>query len=53
MFNAHEVNELLAGGDSETLDVQDMAAHAQYSGGYSKDDPTIKLFWKVLCQHAA
>lgn len=48
MFNPHEVNELLGGGESGTLNVQDMAAHANYSGGYSKDDPTVKLFWKVI-----
>ena len=27
--------------------VTDMAAHAQYSGGYNKNHPTIKIFWKV------
>ena len=47
MFNPLEVNELLGGGESGALNVQDMAAHAQYSGGYSKDDSTVKLFWKV------
>ena len=49
LFNAQEVNQLLGGGEMGVLDVTDMAAHAQYSGGYSKDNSTIKLFWKVGC----
>ena len=47
LFNTQEVNQLLGGGESGALDVADMAAHAQYSGGYSKDHATVKLFWKV------
>ena len=47
LFNTQEVNQLLGGGESGVLDVADMAAHAQYSGGYSKDHATVKLFWKV------
>ena len=47
LFNTREVNQLLGGGEGGVLDVADMAAHAQYSGGYSKDHATIKLFWKV------
>jgi hypothetical protein len=35
----------LAGGD---VDVADLQAHAQYSGGYSDSSPTIRLFWKVV-----
>ncbi|KAL0028291.1 hypothetical protein WJX79_007793 [Trebouxia sp. C0005] len=48
LFNTQEVNQLLGGGESAALDVTDMAAHAQYSGGYSQTHPTIKIFWKVL-----
>lgn len=47
LFNPQEVNQLLGGGESGVLDVADMAAHAHYSGGYSKDHATVKLFWKV------
>ena len=47
LFNAREVNQLLAGGESGGLDVADMRLHAHYSGGYRADSPTIKLFWKV------
>ena len=47
LFNTQEVNQLLGGGESGVLDIADMAAHAQYSGGYSKDHATVKLFWKV------
>lgn len=48
LFNTQEVNQLLGGGENAALDVTDMAAHAQYSGGYNKNHPTIKIFWKVL-----
>lgn len=47
LFNTQEVNQLLGGGESGVLDVADMAAHAHYSGGYSKDHATVRLFWKV------
>ncbi len=47
LFNTQEVNQLLGGGENAALDVTDMAAHAQYSGGYNKNQPTIKIFWKV------
>lgn len=49
LFNTQEVNQLLGGGESGAMDISDMAAHAQYSGGYSKDHPTVKIFWKVRC----
>ncbi|KAL3151218.1 hypothetical protein ABBQ38_013059 [Trebouxia sp. C0009 RCD-2024] len=48
LFNPQEVNQLLGGGENEVVDVTDMAAHTCYSGGYSKDHATIKLFWKVM-----
>lgn len=50
LFNTQEVNQLLGGGENAALDVTDMAAHAQYSGGYNKNHPTIKIFWKVWVQ---
>lgn len=51
MFNPLEVNELLGGGENGALSVQDMAMHTQYSGGYSKNDPAVKLFWKVCIRN--
>jgi hypothetical protein len=30
------------------VEVADLQAHAQYSGGYSESSPTVKLFWKVV-----
>ena len=48
LFNPKEVNELLSGGEGGGVDAADMQRHATYSGGYSADSQTIKLFWKVL-----
>ena len=48
------MNELLAGGASGGVDVEDMSRHATYTGGYSASDHTVKLFWKVCnCALAA
>ena len=47
LFNPKEVNELLSGGEGGGVDAEDMQRHATYSGGYSTDSRTIKLFWKV------
>ena len=47
LFNQVEVNELLSGGASGGADPDDMRAHAVYSGGYSPDSRTVKLFWQV------
>ena len=47
LFDAREVNQLLAGGESGGIDIADMAKHTEYSGGYSANSPTIKLFWRV------
>ena len=47
LFNPKEVNELLSGGEGGGVDAGDMQRHATYSGGYSADSQTIKLFWKV------
>ncbi len=47
LFNPKEINELLSGGEGGGVDAADMRQHATYSGGYSADSQTIKLFWKV------
>ena len=48
LFNQVELNELLSGGASGGSDPKDMRAHTVYSGGYSPDSRTIKLFWQVI-----
>ena len=53
LFNPKELNELIGGGEAGLLDVDDMAAHTKYSGGYSESHATIKLFWKVKIGFAA
>ena len=50
LFNPKEVNELLSGGEGGGVDAEDMQRHATYSGGYSADSQTIRLFWKVESQ---
>ncbi len=47
LFKPKEFNQLLGGGDAGSLDVSDMQAHAEYSGGYSATSATVKMFWKV------
>ena len=45
VFDEKEL-ELLFGGIAE-IDVDDWEKHAEYRG-YTKDDPTIQIFWKVV-----
>ncbi|KAG9457742.1 hypothetical protein H6P81_002250 [Aristolochia fimbriata] len=47
MFNEHEL-QLLISGSLEGLDVDDLRAHAHYTGGYSEDHYVITMFWEVL-----
>jgi ubiquitin-protein ligase E3 C len=30
------------------MDIADMAAHCEYSGGYAPDHPVIRTFWNVM-----
>ncbi len=48
LFNVHELNQMLTGGEGGDIEVEDLQAHAQYSGGYSASSPAVKLFWKVV-----
>lgn len=50
LFNPREVNQLLAGGEGGGVDVEDLALHTQYSGGYTAASSTVKLFWKVMAE---
>jgi len=38
---------LLSGGDA-AVDVLDLQAHAHYSGGYTAQSRSVKLFWTVI-----
>ena len=29
------------------MEVDDLQAHTEYSGGYTHSSPTVKLFWQV------
>ncbi|KAM7192492.1 hypothetical protein V8F20_008828 [Naviculisporaceae sp. PSN 640] len=52
MFNQNELQRLV-GGDSSSIDVEDLRRHTIYSGVYEIGDdgqehPTVKLFWEVM-----
>ncbi|GJP39043.1 hypothetical protein CLOM_g23436 [Closterium sp. NIES-68] len=47
LFSPKEFNQLLSGGEQD-VDVEDLRAHTQYSGGYSDSDRTIQMFWQVV-----
>ena len=46
MFSPSEL-QLVLGGSDAPLDVDDWAAHTNYSGGYHADHPTIVWFWQA------
>lgn len=48
LFNASEINQLLAGGQAGSLNLADLEEFTVYSGGYSSSSPPVKLFWKVM-----
>eukprot|EP00891_Asterochloris_glomerata_P009406 jgi/Astpho2/9406/e_gw1.00145.21.1_t len=50
LFDPREVNQLVGGGASGDIDVNDLQQHSAYSNGYSSSDHTICLFWKVLSE---
>ena len=35
------------------MDVEDLAAHAIYAGGYHQDHPIIANLWQVACRTAS
>lgn len=47
LFNAHEFNQLLSGGNHD-IDVDDLRRNTKYTGGYSDSSRTIKIFWEVM-----
>ncbi|GLT31999.1 hypothetical protein SLA2020_066960 [Shorea laevis] len=47
MFNDHEL-QLLISGSPQSLDVDDLRLHSNYTGGYHSGHCIIKMFWEVL-----
>jgi ubiquitin-protein ligase E3 C len=47
MFNQYELRILMCG-ISTSIDVEDLMKHTHYSGGYSLEHLTIRLFWNVV-----
>lgn len=47
LFNAHEFNQLLSGGNHD-IDVDDLRRNTKYTGGYTDSSRTIKIFWEVM-----
>ncbi|VVB05545.1 unnamed protein product [Arabis nemorensis] len=47
LFNAHEFNQLLSGGNHD-IDVDDLRKNTKYTGGYTDSSRTIKIFWEVM-----
>jgi hypothetical protein len=39
---------MLISGGQQGLDIADMRAHVQYSGGYHEEHPVILEFWRAL-----
>ncbi|KAL0272513.1 UNVERIFIED_CONTAM: hypothetical protein PYX00_005450 [Menopon gallinae] len=46
LFHPHELMTLVVG--NENYDWDEFERNAEYKNGYTKNDPTIKLFWKVF-----
>nr|GLL43891.1 E3 ubiquitin-protein ligase UPL6 [Ipomoea trifida] len=47
MFNEHEL-QLLISGSVDGIDVDNLRAHTNYTGGYHKDHYVIEMFWEVV-----
>lgn len=47
MFDPRELQTLISGAQTP-IDLEDLKAHVNYSGGYSPTHPTIEVFWKVV-----
>ncbi|XP_012252634.2 probable E3 ubiquitin-protein ligase HERC4 isoform X1 [Athalia rosae] len=46
LFHSHELMAVVVG--NENYDWEELERNAVYKNGYSKDDPTIEMFWKVF-----
>ncbi|RWS07895.1 ubiquitin-protein ligase E3C-like protein [Dinothrombium tinctorium] len=47
MFDAKELQTLISGAQTP-IDIEDLKAHCNYSGGYASDHKMIVNFWKVV-----
>ena len=47
MFNYHE-HQVIISGASHPVDLDDLKAHTNYSGGYDQSHPVIENFWTVV-----
>ncbi|GKV29512.1 hypothetical protein SLEP1_g38438 [Rubroshorea leprosula] len=47
MFTEHEL-QLLISGPPQSLDVDDLRLHTNYTNGYHSEHHVIKMFWEVL-----
>ena len=48
MFNYHE-HQVIISGAQHPVDLDDLQAHTNYSGGYDAAHPVIENFWTVVC----
>ena len=48
MFTPAELRLLISGNRTGSMDIADMAANCEYSGGYAADHPVIRTFWNVM-----
>ncbi|KAG2492353.1 hypothetical protein HYH03_009301 [Edaphochlamys debaryana] len=48
MFSGEELQTLVSGADTGGLDLEDLAAHVEYAGGYHEDHPVIHTLWEAL-----
>jgi len=49
MFNYHE-HQVIISGASHPVDIQDLKAHTNYSGGYDVGHPVVENFWTVASE---
>lgn len=47
LFN-HKELQVIIGGDTQEIDLNDLRTHTVYSGDFTADHPTVLLFWKIL-----
>ncbi|CAH1168753.1 unnamed protein product [Phyllotreta striolata] len=45
---SHTELQVIIGGDTEEIDVDDLREHTTYGGEFVADHPTIILFWKIV-----
>ncbi|ENN81570.1 hypothetical protein YQE_02099, partial [Dendroctonus ponderosae] len=47
LFN-HKELQVIIGGDTHEIDLDDLRAHTTYSGDFTDEHPTMLLFWRIL-----